>query len=86
MENQAFLYEHHGFEFVLKQALSAVVDWEYVELFWTLEAMVKFAVRWGMREMDVEVVAAGVGNFDGYVRFDRRGRRGLEKSAYLDEV
>ena len=64
---------------MLKRAHGAVVDWMYVEFFWTLETIMKFAISYGMWELEVEVVAGGVGNFDGWVKFDERtGRRGLQ--------
>ena len=71
VDNQAFLYEDRGFQFVLKQSSTAAVDWEYGELFDTLNALMAFAARYSMVEMDIEVVA-GPGNFEGYITYDRR--------------
>jgi len=46
------------------------VDWEYAELFDTLNVIMAFASRWRMFEMDIEVVAGGVGNSEGFIRYD----------------
>ena len=54
----------------LQQGSSAVVKWEYVELYCTLIIIVEFAVKYRMREMDVEVVVAGVGAYGGIIRYN----------------
>lgn len=69
VENQAFLYEDHGFQFVLAQSHSAIVDWEYGELFDTLSAIMGFAVKYRTLEMDIRVVVRGLGNFEGYIKY-----------------
>lgn len=69
VDNGIYYYENHGFQFYLKQTFSAVVDWEYVELFETLNAIMDFAVVHLMFEMDVEVVSRGVGNFEGHLTY-----------------
>lgn len=40
-----------------------------MELYYTLNLLVEFAAKYGMREMDVEVVVAGVGAFGGIIRY-----------------
>lgn len=54
----------------LQQVSSAVVNWEYVELYCTLILIIEFAVKYRMREMDVEVVVAGVGACGGTIRYN----------------
>ncbi|KAL6719047.1 hypothetical protein ACLMJK_003282 [Lecanora helva] len=76
VDNQVWLYEEHGFQLMLKQTDSAAVAWEYGELWETVTLMMGFAVKFGgMVEMDVEGVA-GPGNFEGYLKWDGRGRGG----------
>ena len=60
---------------MLKKTFSAVMEWEYGELFDTLTTLMAFAIRAGMWEMDIEVVVEGTGNFEGYVKYS--GRMGL---------
>ena len=50
--------------------------WEYGELFGALNVIMKFALNWGMRAMQVEVVVDGPGACGGEVAFvvPRRSR------------
>ena len=45
-----------------------------MELYYTLNVMIEFASSYGMREMEIEVVADGIGAFGGVVRYN--GPRG----------
>lgn len=69
LDGPSFIYQHDMFQLELRQASSAVVNWEYVDLYCTLNLIVSFAAKYGMREMDVEVVVAGVGAFEGSIRY-----------------
>ncbi len=69
LDGPSFIYQNDVFRIELRQASSAVVDWEYVELYNTLNLLIGFAFKYGMREMDIEVVTAGVGAFGGVIRY-----------------
>lgn len=63
LDGPVFEYQNEIFHLELRQASSAVADWEYEELYHALNIIIRFATKYGMREMDVEVLAAGVGAF-----------------------
>lgn len=69
LDEPSFIHRDRMFHLELRQASSAVVNWKYVELYYTLNLLVEFAAKYGMREMDVEVVVAGVGAFGGIIRY-----------------
>ena len=69
LDGPSFIDQNDMFRIELRQESSAVVNWEYVELYNTLNLVIAFAAKYGMREMDIEVVAAGVGAFGGNIRY-----------------
>ena len=64
-----FVFWTDLFHLQLRQSPAAVVNWNYAELYVTLNLIAGFAAKYGMWEMDVEVVAAGVGAFGGTIRY-----------------
>lgn len=70
LDGPAFIYRNQMFYLELQQASSAVINWEYVELYCTLILIIEFAVKYRMREMDVEVVVAGIGAWGGIFRYN----------------
>lgn len=73
-DEPSFVYQNGMFYLYLRQASSAVVAWKYVEIYYTLNVMIEFATRYGMCEMEIEVVANGIGAFEGLVKYN--GPRG----------
>lgn len=69
LDGPVFEFQNVFFHLRLQRASSAVVNWKYVQLYETLNALIDFAATYNMREMDVEVVAAGVGAFGGVIRY-----------------
>lgn len=69
LDGPSFMYRNKLFYLELRQSPSAVVNWKYVEIYYTLNLLVSFATAYGMREMDVEVVVDGVGAFEGIIRY-----------------
>lgn len=67
---EPFIYQNSIYYLYLRQASSAAVTWKYVELYYTLNVMAEFANKYGMREMEIEVVADGIGAFGGVVRYN----------------
>ena len=41
-----------------------------MELYHTLNVMIEFATEYGMREMEIDAVADGIGAFGGVVKFN----------------
>ena len=70
LDGPSFKYQNEMFYLELRQACSAVVNWQYVELYHTLNLTIDVVGKYGMREMDVEVVAAGLGAFGGFIRYN----------------
>ena len=70
-DKPTFIYQSDLFHLYLGQASSAAVAWKYVELYYTLNVIMEFSTKYGMREMEIEAVADGIGAFDGVVRFNR---------------
>lgn len=70
VDEPSFIYQTRMFRLDLRQASSAIVPWKYVELYYTLNVIVEFAAKYGMREMEVEAVADGIGAFGGVIRYN----------------
>ena len=71
-DKPTFIYQSKIFHLYLGQASSAAVAWKYVELYYTLNVLIEFAAKYGMREMEIEAVADGTGAFGGVVKFNGR--------------
>lgn len=69
LDGPVFEYQNVFFHLRFRRASSAVVNWKYVQLYETLNALIEFAATYNMREMDVDVVAAGVEAFGGVVSY-----------------
>ena len=69
LDGPSFTLQNEFFHLDLRQSPSAVVDWKYVDLYTTLNIIVSFAFKYDMREMDIEVVVAGVVAFGGFIRY-----------------
>lgn len=70
LDGPSFAYRNEIFHLELRQASSAVVNWKYVELYLTLNLILDFGAKYGMREMDIEVVVDGTGAFAGFIRYN----------------
>ena len=70
MDEPSFILQNEIFHLELRQSSVAAVNWEYVNLYVALNLIMGFAGKYGMREMDVEVVVAGIGAFEGVINYN----------------
>ena len=69
LDGRWFIYKNDRYYLELQQSSSAVVAWKYVEIYYALNIIAHFADEYGMREMNVEVVAGGTGGFGGTIKY-----------------
>ena len=68
LDESWFIYRNDKYYLQLEQASSAVVAWRYVEIYYALNIIAHFADKYGMMEMNIQVVSGGTGAFEGTIQ------------------
>ena len=69
LDGRWFIYRNDKYYLRLEEASSAAVAWKYVEIYYALNIIAHFANKYGMREMNVQVVSGGTGAFEGTIKY-----------------
>ena len=69
LDGRWFIYRNDKYYLRLEEASSAAVTWKYVEIYYALNVIAHFANKYGMREMNVQVVSGGTGAFEGTIKY-----------------